>query len=308
MRDLPSWSTGRRQIAAEIAAEREAVKVVLKTRNETQLLLDWVAHYRRLVGPRGLLIMDNMSDRRETLAVYGRPEFEDIRVVQFRGPHNNLHRRTHFPELFRALEASAGHYAIVDTDEFLVVLDEDANGYGFDLAGFLAAHPPSAAVPSTWLVDRAGRADIFWTGKGRTLDWGRAWGKPFYSGAAGLGGAALHNVELPAEAYATGVAQRLILLHLMRYDRAQRIRVNLDKLRANRVTGPGETIEQLLSRDTRSLGETMRRLIREIGEARAATSGTASLGPGEMRFADGRVAYFSDAERDLLLRHIQPPG
>ena len=128
---------------------------------------------------------------------------------------------------------------MLDTDEFLVVLDDDATGYGFDLAVFLRRNTHAGAVPITWLVDRAGSTDVFWTGEGRSLDWGRAWGKPFIRGAAELGGTALHNTELAAGALSTDLPQRLLLLHLMRYDRAQRIRVNLDKLRANRVTGPG---------------------------------------------------------------------
>lgn len=104
--DIPRWEANSAQSCARIEMVRSPLKIVLKTKNDPFFIERWITHHINIVGPENLIIFDNMSDDPEVFSTY-RKYRDRIHIIQFAGPHNNLHHIPSYKKLYQSLAKSS---------------------------------------------------------------------------------------------------------------------------------------------------------------------------------------------------------
>ena len=310
---LPAWETDKAQVCARIAANRGLLKILLKTKDDPFFLPRWVRHHARIAGLRNLIIFDNMSTDPAVLELYDKSA-DDLQVVRFEGMHNRVHDTTLFPELYAALAKSCEYFIFLDTDEYLVLLDEQGWHDSFSLLRFIERNPDVPVFPGTWLINVAGSDSqiMVGTAPGPLVD-GLRWGKPVIRASAALSGFINHNGQLDKALYGPRIPTNLFVLHLVQLSAEQRIRSNVLKLIARGFISEGESVEEIARRDpaeatdqnVRLYLSEIRRLVAQGGDRRP---GGAPLAAGCIELQpEGGIGYFGEAERTMLSGFLVNP-
>lgn len=220
-RPLLRWPVDAAAICGRIVGTRADLKIVLKTRNERELIEKWILHHLPIAGPGGLVIFDNGSTDPEVLAVYARYG-DAVQIFGWDLNHNRIHNATLLKSLYQALRASCRYYAFLDTDEFAFWTDGErlqADG----LVARLATHETGLVYPGMWWEHHpvvsgtyAPKVDL-------------AWGKPLMSAAVDLEGRINHNVQLVQGNPGLRLRGGFVVCHHVLEDAARRIRSNVDK-------------------------------------------------------------------------------
>jgi hypothetical protein len=92
-------------------------KIILKTKNEDDLIDVWIRYYFKLVGKENLIIFDNNSTSQKVLNAY--KEY-GIETIQIKSP-NSIHLYRNNEIFYEELFANCDWFSILDTDEFLCV-------------------------------------------------------------------------------------------------------------------------------------------------------------------------------------------
>jgi hypothetical protein len=92
-------------------------KIILKTKNEDNLIDIWIRYYSKMVGKENLIIFDNNSTSQKVLDVYKEHGIETIQIKSPNSIHSYHNNKSFYNELF----ASCDWFSILDTDEFLCV-------------------------------------------------------------------------------------------------------------------------------------------------------------------------------------------
>lgn len=92
-------------------------KIILKTKNEDDLIDIWIRYYSKMVGKENLVIFDNGSTSQKVLDVYRE---HDIEAIQIKFP-NSIHPYRNNKIFYDELFTSCDWFSILDTDEFLCV-------------------------------------------------------------------------------------------------------------------------------------------------------------------------------------------
>jgi hypothetical protein len=301
--------TVERRIAEAIRAHSCDCKLLLKTADDPALLPIWLEHHLKIFRPEQIVIADNRSRDPEVLDLYRRLP-PGVIVFSYAGDqtfyHNNIHDRARFAWLYEALAASCRYTLFLDTDE-LLFLSPDLREWRADadaLAALLSA-AEGRAVSTTWVHPAVASRDTFYVGADtRKLAWDLRWGKPLAPTAYREPGARIHNVQFPLDLFDRDLGAQAYLLHLVTYDRAQRLRVNQRKLAARGAVRADESWEQIFARDVRSADPTVARLMEESRRIHAQTWPSAPdprLPPDFARLEPGgRVTFGGEpAERTL---------
>ena len=120
-------------------------KIILKTKNEDDLIDIWIRYYSKMVGKENLIIFDNNSTSQKVLDAY---KEHDIATIQIKSP-NSIHSYHNNKNFYDDLFASCDWFSILDTDEFLCVYK---NGI-FSAEGVLEllANSDKQVLGSIWL-------------------------------------------------------------------------------------------------------------------------------------------------------------
>jgi hypothetical protein len=306
------WDADRLSLCARISSAPAVLKVLLKTKNDPILLERWIEHHSRIVGPRNILIFDNMSDDPDVLSIYER--HPEVLVIRFRGFHNNVHRVGLFGELYSSLRDSSQFFVFLDTDEFLTLIDGDNYYPDGSILEFLQSEPLSQVFPGTWLYNTNWTANQFICGTTpEYLSSGLAWGKPVLRSNAQLDGYLNHNIQLERTLFPARIQTNLFVLHLANLSPQQRIASNINKLIARGFAQPLDTAE-IISQHTLD-GVRDANIVQYVSEIKRllpmraqpeAKQGT--LRPGCIELSpEGKIIYYSELERQSLLSFIVDP-
>lgn len=92
-------------------------KIILKTKNEDDLIDIWIRYYSKMVGKENLVIFDNGSTSQKVLDVYREHDIETIQIKFPNSIHPYRNNKLFYDELF----TNCDWFSILDTDEFLCV-------------------------------------------------------------------------------------------------------------------------------------------------------------------------------------------
>lgn len=109
--------------------KRKEFFVILKTKNEVELLEDWIEHYGKMFGYESIIILDNYSDEPSAHEVYSK-SCDKVGLIATFGDGDIGHNLIHYPEsrksysrFYEAVKERCRYFGFFDTDEFLVFID-----------------------------------------------------------------------------------------------------------------------------------------------------------------------------------------
>lgn len=227
-----SWDTDSDTIIDKISATKSFLKIGLKTYNDSHFIARWIRHHREIVGLENLIVADNMSDDAQVLGVYEKYG-ERLNVFQFSGFHNAIqHDRPRWDSLWKAISDSCEYFLFIDTDEFLVWIDQNGWYSGNTLMDRLKVSlkkDKPRAIP-TFLLENATQTDkIFPVSYGKLFA-SLQWGKPICASPLDRTHGYIHNCQMNESEWNSSVPSNLFLLHLTKLYPEQRLRANWNKL------------------------------------------------------------------------------
>lgn len=232
---LMTWPDDKLLIEKRISRSFAPLKVILKTRNESDLLRIWIDHYLKFLTPEEIIIADNFSDDPKTLAIYQSLD-PGITIFQFASSvhgeyHNVIHNPIHYSGLYKSLRESCDHYMIADTDELLLYsMRENWHTDRKKIHQELASCK-DLAIATVWLVPiPASKSICILSSKEKQVIQGIAWGKPILPASMTYRGSLIHNGQFLRDSFTTRPEGIFILLHLKQYSVEQRLLANRQKL------------------------------------------------------------------------------
>jgi hypothetical protein len=310
------WTHDKLLVTAELAERRSSLTICLKTKDEPCFLEQWITHHARIVGLRNLVIFDNMSTSETVFSIYEkfRP---DLLVIQFDGYCDALHQVVRYRELYDALKQSATFFTFLDTDEFLVLVEDDRFCADASIVEFIRSHVDVNWFPATWLHNAFRSESRFRCGSDMSvLVKNLRHGKPVVRSAAIVDGVLLHNFQLFSAIDASRTRTNLFLLHRKNLSPERRIAVLMRRLllqcllpgqatAVRNFMSEGDTLETILAKDIDCLPQSMKhefielRSLVELPETHVPA--TDILEPGHMRFcSDGRLEFYGEKEKVLV--------
>lgn len=250
MTTVLSWDADRSQILCQIERTRSTLKIVLKTKNDRHFLSDWIEYYSKMAGVNSIIVFDNDSDDAEVFRIYD--AYPELLVVRFSGFYNEIHSPEKFPELYRALKISSTMYAFLDTDEFLVLVEDLKVIPPLEAMTKLASANPRDFIPAVWVSNKLLQRDVFDLGSDlATLSHGLVWGKPILSGKSQIPfkGQWNHNCELVQAGGLPTYFGGLFVLHMSNLFPQQRIAINREKLISRGFIDRSSSIQDIIIKD-----------------------------------------------------------
>ena len=291
---LLRWPADDAAICERIAGTRADLKIILKTRNERELIERWILHHLPIAGPQGLVIFDNGSSDPEVLSTYARYGHL-VQVFGWDLNHNRVHDSTMLRPLYVAIRASCRHYAFLDTDEFAWWTD-GVRLSREDLVERLA-HEDGLAYPGMWWEHRPGATGVYFP----KVD--LAWGKPLIGAAIDVEGRINHNVQFVQGNPGIRLRGGFVVCHHSLDDPERRIRVNIDKCVAYGWVAGAEEIDAIIaSGRVETLPKLFRLWVRQIARLRTEErEAVGRLGPKAVAVdPDGQLRFGSpELERSL---------
>lgn len=312
---LRQWYTDREDICSEIASRKSALKILLKTRDEPELLSGWVEHHARIAGAENLIIADNGSTMPESKELLQRLS-ETCTVFQFVGFHNEIHRQAAFPDLYAAMTEAAPVFIPADTDERLYWIEGDTWIADHRLAEKICARLPFDLLPSALVGNTPGKLNSFNSSKSAMVRKNAlTWGKPAVSTRFDFEGhPRLHNCQFQASSEMPSGDLHLFHLHLTAVNPEWRLRANVQKLIARNILSEDASREEIehfaetTETDNVTVGRfahEMRRIIRHMKDPsqpywpKTPTADIVELAEG------GKIQFGSPAARDALQMMIR---
>jgi len=308
---LPSWEQEENAICAAIARHKTPLKIILKTKNDPWLLDKWIQHHARIVGHAGLVIADNRSSDPRVLETYRRTK-NHVTMFSFSGFHNRIHDRHLFAPLYRALKSSCKHTLVIDTDEFLISIDNDRWAAGAHLADVIAQTDPDKALCIPWVYNHPFSRNLIEIGSDPSVLIKNAqWGKPVVPINYAEDGMRIHNAQFSPDLYSWDDCHGLFLIHYTRYSKEQRMQANRQKLIARNRIHQHTMFEEIASIDLKTVKDVtnamcireIRSLIDQPDNLTARRHLMPRPGTGKLTH-DGRVRFHSLFEREALRKYI----
>jgi hypothetical protein len=149
-------------------------KIILKTKNEDDLIDIWIRYYSKMVGKENLVIFDNNSTSQKVLDVYRE---HGIEIKKIDVPNKVHHYRLNI-DFYKNIFSSCDWFAVLDTDEFLCVYKDEV----FSAEGVLNVLKNSShkVLGSTWL-SQMHLGDSIEYFKVNTTDHNKNYGKAIFS-------------------------------------------------------------------------------------------------------------------------------
>ncbi|KQM21482.1 hypothetical protein ASE73_15650 [Sphingomonas sp. Leaf24] len=116
-------AVGRRIGLTYNAASNTTLKIILKVKDEPELIDKWVNHHAAIVGYENIVILDCGSQEPEYLAKIERYARKMI-VLSYPNHYNTIHNPQANVDLYNLICANARYMTILDADEFLFASHE----------------------------------------------------------------------------------------------------------------------------------------------------------------------------------------
>lgn len=305
------WSSDKSEVVARLRRTPADFRICLKTKDDTHFLREWLVHHRDIVADEALLIFDNGSTEPSVLEAYEQIS-GSILVVRFQGMMNNLHRPQFYPELYQALADSSRYYTFIDTDEFLFWVDENGGIVSGRQLGDRIALCIDPVIPGIWLNNVKGYRDRFWmSSKHDHFTSGIRSGKPIVQSSVELVDMSNHNRHIPAEHWRNCTTGNVLIAHLKHLYPDQRVKANLQKLRAYNFMQQKFTDNDILDMDAASLPVHHARLVKEIQEFSKSTEFTADpaapLHSGHAQILDGKLVFGDPEVGNHFFAYVRNP-
>lgn len=145
------WVDEGRRLGLEYAPGKNTyLKIVLKAKDEPELIEAWIDHHARIVGDHNLVILDCGSRDEAYLSILDKYKSR-IMILSYRMYYDSVHTVAGNAALFSALSRNCKYLTILDADEFLVYY-EDGRFRNAGLIDFLASSDVSAFA-GTWIYN-----------------------------------------------------------------------------------------------------------------------------------------------------------
>ncbi|MCE8018922.1 hypothetical protein HOP51_02140 [Halomonas sp. MCCC 1A11036] len=235
------WPDQKKDVLGFLSAGKKTDFIVaLKTKNESELLEDWIKHHGDIFGIENLVIFDNDSDDIKVLDIYEKYKSKVRCIVKYdnsQGSHNAIHHPQKFPELYEMLSQKCKYFALFDTDEFFVGVKDDKYFSGKQLYRLLIEEAKknkyNKIIFCFWLNSLPGCDGIYDVGNNyMKLVNGAKNGKHFVPSSFLLDFPRGHNSCVPREAVSDSISTSFWLLHKQAASFKRRIRVNYNKIKA----------------------------------------------------------------------------
>lgn len=308
---LLHWSVNSEELCARIERTRSTVKIVLKTKNDPFFIERWIKHHAKIVGGENLIIFDNMSDDPNVLSVYRRYR-ERVEIVRFSGSHNDLHHSLLYKELYRSLARSSEFCVFLDTDEYLILIENDKYYDDDRIITFVSDNKAYDLFPSTWLWNANWSPVQFSCGTGAAdLADKLACGKPLIRSDAIPTGYFNHNFQLSSKIFAPPFKTNLFLLHLAHLYPQQRISTNINKL-ISRGLARADDSPAMFAKRSDITDKVAASYVKEIRDFLALNEcqnpGRSTLKPGCLELSlNQTISYYSNVERKAINDFISDP-
>lgn len=310
---LRTWSECSERICQEIAARRATLKIVLKTKDDPLLLQQWIDHHQLIVGSHNLVILDNESRAPAVTAIYSNQP-ADVVIFSYAGFHNNVHYVERFREFYQALSSSCEFFIFLDTDEFLVWIENDHVFMDRTVTDRISACRGVDLLPGTWLQNVTGASDRYWIGNdNRLLCDGLRWGKPVLSTRAPLAGLINHNSQVGRALKWSDLVVNCFVLHRSRLSNAQRISANMKKLVARGAIGDASDVSLVLEGELERFEEGNTRMyareVRELWPHRDQPVVRTEKPPGgSIEISpSGTITYSTSTQQQVLQNYLRNP-
>jgi len=115
-------SIGRRLGLKYNSSSNTMLKIVLKAKDEPELLEPWIEHHKSLVGLSNLIIVDTGSTNKNYIDKLNSYR-NSILILDYKRHYDSLHNPVGNYELFSLLSRNCKYITILDADEFLFFYD-----------------------------------------------------------------------------------------------------------------------------------------------------------------------------------------
>lgn len=122
---LDWMANGRRQGCRYAQGKDTCLKIVLKAKDEPELIEAWLSHHSKIVGRHNIIIMD-CGSRDESYLAYLDTCRRDYMVLPYGKYYDSLHAPAGNRGLFSALAMNCRFLTILDADEFLLYYEGGA--------------------------------------------------------------------------------------------------------------------------------------------------------------------------------------
>lgn len=241
---LRHWDTDREEICRQIAGRRSTLKILLKTKDEPELLAGWFEHHARIAGAENLVIGDNGSTMPEARELLLRLS-ETCSVFEFAGSHNDFHKPAAFPHLYAALGEAADCYVPVDTDERLYWIEDGTWRADHTIVDGIRAQVPFDIMPAA-LLNNVPEKDTSFILPADQSGWKTylVWGKPVVRAGLDYGTLhRLHNCQFKSGSAVASGPLNLFCVHLTALNAELRLRSHIQKLVGRRIVPAGTSAE-----------------------------------------------------------------
>lgn len=260
-----TWPDDLDTICEIVKSQDSIFKIVLKTKNETDILEDWFQHHLNIVGNLNIIVFDNGSTNRKTFEIYEK-YLTRINLFSFHENHNLVHNTQYFLKFYQALQDSAKFYSFIDADEFLYFTDGNSCLSDREFINVLNASSPDTIFFGYWASNVPGNKDIFYISdiNNRYIS-NLKGGKPIISSKYKLKGFINHNIQLYENNPYIQPTGGVLVCHLNMVDKDRRIMINKEKILAHKFLNSTDEIENvLLNIDSYNLSGSLSVYIKEI--------------------------------------------
>lgn len=145
------WVHEGRRLGLEYAPGKNTyLKIILKAKDEPELIEAWIDHHARIVGDHNLVILDCGSKDEAYLSILEKYKSR-ILILSYRMYYDSIHAVAGNSSFFRAISRNCKYLTILDADEFLVYYKE-GRFRNADLIEFLESSDV-AAFAGTWIYN-----------------------------------------------------------------------------------------------------------------------------------------------------------
>lgn len=118
---------GRRAGFFYSGSKNTILKIVLKAKDEVELIEKWIDYHSSLVGYHNLIVMDCGSQSDEYLRMLDKYRSKII-ILDYRFYYDFIHNTNFNAEFFRLVASSCKYLTILDADEFIFACKDDGSG------------------------------------------------------------------------------------------------------------------------------------------------------------------------------------
>jgi hypothetical protein len=307
--ELLNWQIDEEEIKKEIEGVYSPLKIILKTKDESGLVEEWVAHHKKITGA-SLIIFDNLSEENSVKEVYQNLE-SDAKFFEFSGNHNLIHDTSFFSGLYESVRKSCDYYVFLDTDEFLYLTD-GAVIYN-DFNDFLKVQGVRRedVFLGFWAISNgSNKHALYFNDIPSRFSSCLKGGKPIISSKAVVSGFINHNIQLMENNIGSelSVGGGVLVAHYNMFYKERRIEVNRRKILAHGFMNSEEEIDNALADgDFSRYSGNLKNYLQEIYRCVESLAGYGSddtlvLGEKGVIFISGKEVKISDENSTNLMR------